>query len=402
MATLSALQWRCYMRSRMGVFRFCCLCLVLGFCLRTIGADAAENVSAPAKAGATKTQLDSTAKKLEFEIEKLEQEVRGLRETNEVFDKQTRWWSTWLGALGGVLGAAIALLSAALLGLRLNATQNRKLEQERVLGREKHNMELFQNLGAENLRVQLAAASVLLQRLESFRPERLTPAEQLEKHTIIQVLIAVTKKNEREDSEPEERPRLTYGTLQVTKKNSAGSSIHPALAKLIADNLVKAIGAMPGDDTYERARPSPLEAFEFQKVQFPNAWWEGVDARGVDFFRADLSKAGLKKAHFEGAVLYEANLQGSVLREAHLHKTDLRKADLRKADLRKADLSGAQLEEALFDGAKVAGAKLKDATFGKSPTGIVDMSLQADASHMLPVEEWIKQTHSGTSASAAA
>jgi hypothetical protein len=263
-------------------------------------------------------------------------------------------------------------------------------------------MELFENLGDENLRVQLAAASVLLQRLESFRAERLTPAEQLEKHTIVQVLIAVTKKNEREDPQPDDQRRLMYGTVQVAKKNGAGGSVHPALAKLIADNLVKAIGAVPADDTYVRARTSPLLAFEFQKVQFPNAWWEGVDARGVDFFRADLSEAGLKKVHFEGAVLCEVNLQGSVLREAHLNKADLRKADLRKADLRKANLIGAQLQEALFDGAKVAGAMLEDATFGKNPTGQVDVSVNADGSRMLAIEDWLKQTHSHTPASPAA
>jgi hypothetical protein len=370
--------------------------------LQATGAQAGESAGTPAKGSAAKSEVDSNARKLQFEIDKLEQEVRSLRETNEVLDAQTRWWSTWLGALGGVLGAAIALLSAALLGLRLNATQNRKLEQERVLGREKHNMELFENLGDENLRVQLAAASVLLQRLESFRAERLTPAEQLEKHTIVQVLIAVTKKNERQDPQPDDQRRLMYGTAQVAKKNGADGSVHPALAKLIADNLVKAIGAVPQDDTYVQARTSPLLAFEFQKVQFPNAWWEGVDARGVDFFRADLSEAGLKKAHFEGAVLNEANLQGSVLREARLRKADLRKADLRKADLRKTDLTAAQLQEAVFDGAKVAGAILKDVTFGKNPTGEVDLSVNADGSRMLPVEDWLKQTHSLATASPAA
>jgi hypothetical protein len=284
----------------------------------------------------------------------------------------------------------------------LNATQNRKLEQERVLGREKHNMELFENLGDENLRVQLAAASVLLQRLESFRADRLTHAEQLEKHTIVQVLIAVTKKNEGEQTEPEDRRRLMYGTPQVAKKTSTSGSIHPALAKLIADNLVKAIGAVPDEDTYEPARTSPLLAFEFQKVQFPNAWWQGVDARGVDFFRADLSEAGLKRVRFEEAVLNEANLQGSVLRNAKLGNADLRKADLRKADLREADLSGAQLQEASFDGAKVAGAILKNATFGNNPTGEVDVSLKADGSRMLPIEHWLKETQLQSSAAPAA
>jgi hypothetical protein len=333
--------------------------------------------------------------KLRAEIEKLRIEVESLHITNEALDLRTRRVSTWLGAFGGIAGAIIGAAGLLGLGLGLNRTQKSKLEQERVLGREKHNMELFQNLGHESLRVQLAAASVLIQRLEGFRSARLSPAEQLEKRTIIQVLIAVTKKNTEGAPAPSETQLPLSEVFQVPKKNAEDARTHPALLKLIADNLVKAMNAVEDSEDKKKklqgTRSSPLKEFDFQKVQFPNAWWKGINARGVDFFRADLSHAGLANALLEGATLYEVNFRGSVLREA-----DLREADLRKADLRDADLSGAKLEGAKFDGAQVAGINLTEASFGNNPDGQVDLSPKGDGSEKIPVRDWLHHERSNT------
>jgi hypothetical protein len=199
------------------------------------------------------------------------------------------------------------------------------------------------------------------------------------------VLVAITKKNDGDAAAEKEPRRPLLGVLQLGRKKPApAAGVHPALAKLVADNVVKALDAFHVDGR-PRSGGSPLADFDFQKVQFREAYWRRVDARGVDFFRADLSHAGLKEALFTSAVLQEANLQRSVL-----HSADLRDADLQRADLRNVDLSNADLVGAKFDGAKVAGATLVRARCGGNPDGMVDVSPQGDGSRMVPIARWLR------------
>lgn len=268
------------------------------------------------------------------EIQKLQAEIESLRLQNEALDVQTRRWSAWLGAIGGITGAMLAFV-VGLLGYWLNRLQAartmqekqltlRRLEQESLLEREKQNLELYTSLGHDNPRVQFAAASVLLERLSTFRDrslrhEELTEAEMIEHPTIILVLIA------------------------VIKERTAAIEINRALPKHIADNLVKALGAVvPEGQRPHRRSASQLIPYDWQNANLAEVWWESVDARGIDFFQANFQKAGLAKAFLQNAVFYDADLQNAVLRGAHLEG---------------ANFFGAQL-----DGAKLDGATYSDKT----------------------------------------
>ena len=353
------------------------------------------------------SELQQQADRQTEELNKLKAEVRSLQLSNDAAGPITRWATMWLSAIGAALGAlltAIATFSIWRLGWRVNSAfnsaQTRKLEQDRELERAKHDMTLFERLGHENLRVQLAAASALTGRLEELR-SMLGPADsQLERRTIIQVLVAVVKKSDGEAAAPATWPVPTALGLSAGAKANGQGAVHPALMKLIADNLVKAMGAIvPGDG--DRWPPpsikySPLRAFDFQKVQFQNAYWKRVDGRQVDFFRADLSNAGLKEAFLSDAILKEANLSGSVLKDARLYAADLRAAnlsaaDLRGADLRQADLSDADLRGAKLDRAKVFGIQVAGAKYGENPPGRVDLSPAGDGSRTADCLEWLEQ-----------
>lgn len=107
--------------------------------------------------------------------------------------------------------------------------------------------------------------------------------------------------------------------------------------KLLADEL--------------RTAPA-VEGRSYQKANLRDAYWGaspglGVQLRGADFFRADLSLCSLKNAH----------LQGAQFREAHLVETVLTGADCTGANFEFANLRGAK-----FKDAKLSGARFKDAS----------------------------------------
>ena len=341
-------------------------------------------------------------RKLQVEIDKLEAEISKLKsetDSEKEFGPLARQFYIWIGALGAWLVAGVGWW----INRSFSKTQHKKLEQDRILGREKHNIELFQHLGHESLRVQLAAVAVLTQRLESFRERKkyeLSLAEQLEKSTITRVLIAVTKKRDGSDLSSVIQAPFRFTAIREikTEKNEQLMLAPPILLKFIADNLVRALGAKPEDEG-PRKKPktadSPLKEFDLQKVEFPDAWWKRVDARGVDFFEANLRKASLREAFLSKAVFYRANLQEATLRDADLSKAnlqgaDLSKTDLQGADLRQANLSQARLTEVKFNGAKVAGADLREAQWGKNPDGYVDISPNGDGSQMKAIREWLQ------------
>lgn len=187
---------------------------------------------------------------------------------------------------------------------------------------------------------------------------------------------------------------------EPTTDSSPPQSTHPRLVKLIADNLVDAIlarvpapeGKRDKDDTLDPNVRSTLKELklDFQWARLTDANWSRVNARGVDFYEADLQEASLREAYLEDAVFVDAHLRntkflgatlrnanlkradlsgakigptpsryrehdpvadlsGATLEEAKLIDADLRKAKLAGADLRQADLSGANLHDATFD-----------------------------------------------------
>jgi uncharacterized protein YjbI with pentapeptide repeats len=273
---------------------------------------------------------DLNQDKLHEEIRKLKAEVTTLEAAHSA-----RWAHTGsaiLGALGGFATAVVAFLVYRFgnaVQTKYTETQDNKLKQDVRLQREAHNLDLFRNLASDNSRMQLAAAAVLLQRLEAYNSPASegwtdTEVEKLERSAIVQVLLSVLK----------EKPSDENGNLR----------------KLIADNLVRALGAIVPDVQHPSRSQSILKApgWDFQKVHLVECWWKRVDARGVDFFGAEIRDAGLAEAFLAGATLYDVGLQNTVLRDA----------DLQDADLRRARLSGT-----VFDGANLKGAKLQDATY---------------------------------------
>ncbi|MCP4410035.1 MAG: pentapeptide repeat-containing protein [Gammaproteobacteria bacterium] len=269
--------------------------------------------------------------KLDKEVQKLTAEIT----TMNAVGPQTRWFSTIAGAIGGSIGAVLTFV-LGVIGWRFNRGQRQRLKQEEILTREKHNLELFQNLGHEDSRVQIAAATVLIQRLDALRQKeqehvRVSLAERQERPTIIRVLIAVTKEKARDADKEGQR----------------------ALVKHIADNLVQAIGAIipetqDGEPPVLKPR-SLLADFDWQGARLTNAWWRRVDARKIDFFEADFSDAGLAEAFLNKAVFYNANLCNAVLRGADLSGANMCGADLRGTNLIGAGLEGTKLEGATYD-----------------------------------------------------
>jgi hypothetical protein len=269
------------------------------------------------------SEHDLTLRKLSLEVEKLNVETAELQKASLAISANARFWQAWFTAVGG--GATTLL--GALIGYLFTRTQRIRAMQDHSNAGEKQFLDVCRELGASSERVRLAAVGVLISRVAQLsqaraktKPDRdgLMVAQHLP--SIIGILINATKSEESE-------------TLQ----------------KYIADGLVHALGARlkPGADR-EPPSPSPLRAYDFQGAQLTNAWWPRVDAREVDFYRANLRRAGMREASLRHAVLKYADLRGAVLAGA-----DLTRADLRGADLRGASLAGAVVSEARFEHAKI-------------------------------------------------
>jgi hypothetical protein len=224
----------------------------------------------------------------------------------------------------GILESVQVLLAVFLpiFGFIWERLQRRKLKHLEMFQREAHNLRLFRALSDKNRRLQMAAAAVLMERLNhepSAKRSKLSDRE-----AIIRALISVIK-----DSPGDRRV----------------STVSPELSKFIADNLPKALRAFAARGP-KAGSPSPLKDYDWQGAHLDGAWWQDIDARGVDFFGAHLSYAGMRRAHLVGAVLKQA-----ILRDSTFVGADLRGADLRGADLCGANFEGANLENAKLDGA---------------------------------------------------
>lgn len=110
----------------------------------------------------------------------------------------------------------------------------------------------------------------------------------------------------------------------------------------------------------------------------------GVDFRGADLTRDNLSHVDLRKANLTGADLRrvpciladlrEADLTGAKLAKADLQFANLCRADLQGADLQGADLEGVDLQMANLSEAKLTGATFFGAQMGGTILGNVDLS----------------------------
>ena len=367
------------------------------------------------------------------ELEKLRAEVAGLKITNDALGVYTKRLTAWLTAIGGALVTLIVALATIYynrtqrdklaqdmelgqqtltLGREKQELENRKLtqdlhfskmkqeldyhklEQDKKLAREAHLLNVFGALGNTEARVRIGAVAILVQRITKLNEER-GAAVKAEEGGVVRGAESARETEtdgeaawlrSNEAGEFDELETIVSVLISVTKHEQTEE-----IQKYIADGIANGLGAIldpekkhQGSVPPPTAGESPLKKFDFQGAQFRNAWWYSLDAREVDFYGANLARAGLREAYLSQAVLKNTDLSGATLRQAHLdggqlQKAKLVKADLRGADLTGADLSGADLTDARLDGADLTGAILNGATikgtkFGQAKLVGVDLS----------------------------
>jgi len=301
-------------------------------------------------------KLQADLLKTQAEIAKTREEADNLREIGPGLNKVVTLFASLGGIAGAILGAAAALWVARL-GSRItknfNEVQSIKLRQDRELGLERHNLDLYQSLGNANARAQFAAAAVLLQRLgQLFEDSDPKDREQADRDvsTIIHVLISILKE-------------------QTDEPNSA------VLRKHIADNMVKAVNLICWDGHPDKEQaPSFLHRFDLQKCKLRDVFWRGVNLRFVDLYGADLSRASLRNADLRDAVLYEAVLAGCVLRNAMLQGANLESARIEFADFSGANLTGAILKKSILRSTTFSKTRLDGADLSAAQISGVDFS----------------------------
>jgi uncharacterized protein YjbI with pentapeptide repeats len=318
--------------------------------------------------------------KLEEEVRKLQEEVTALRMNSGMGHYLPLLQAVGLGSLlGGLLvwfaGRSLSNVQKKKLEQDLqfgsddHQLQSRKLMEEISINRSQHDLKLFEALGAADPRIRIGAASELGQRIrqlnEQLASEKLGEAERnaarREKETVIRVLIAVTKHEKREE-----------------------------LQKHIADLIVEVLDARSGN-----LQASPLAQFDFQGARLTNAWWKGVDARGVDFYKARIVQAGLAESRLANAIFKNADLTGATLRNANAETANFEAANLSSAKLQGARFVGANLEaadlrnaivgNADFSNAKLRKAKLQGTDFRSANLNGADVQdVETDAGTQMP------------------
>lgn len=258
------------------------------------------------------------AEKLGVEILKLRTEIVNLRNSGSFFPGILLGIVQALG-LGTLVAGGLALLA----GKKLQDAQFRKLNQDRDLtqrdhelqsdklrqelenSRREHDLGTFKALGEGDPRIRIGAVSVLAQRVHELNEKQPhTEVEKQQRTTIIRVLIAVTKHEDTEE-----------------------------IQKYIADHLVEVLGARVDAGSPPQGTKSPMAAFDFQGARLTNAWWQNVDLRGVDLYKAKLPRAGLAGSFLQEAVLKNADLSSASLSNssagaAHTQKVNLEGAIL--------------------------------------------------------------------------
>lgn len=261
------------------------------------------------------------------EIEKLREEIKTAETTNSAISNNFGFLIPWAGVITGLLTALLAVmvpLAGILIRGSFERSQQRKFEQERVLQREAHNLQLMEGIGSANRAIQLASVSSLLRRVQELRESDKNAKNTTEYRTIADMIVSVLR-------DPQ---------------------IDIAVSKYLADEMVN-VFKMHVNERPEGAAAlaaTKLADFNMQRTRLANVYWAKVVADKVDFFGADLSEASLRGASLIDTVFYEANLRGAVLESATLKGANLQGAILAGARLGGTDFTGAvNLDKAVFD-----------------------------------------------------
>lgn len=227
--------------------------------------------------------------------------------------------------------AAATILIAATAGIFSfvwRTAQQKRLQTDQDFNRESHNLKLFQALAGEQDSLKLAVASVLIERM---RESKKNKNSQSERRSIIRALLSVTKDRGSEGEHD--------------------SPVPPELIKLIADGVMNELGiAGIGGLINQKYQPSPLRVYDLQNVRLDGAYLLGLDARGVDLFRASMKECGLRLSNFDKAILKEADFHRSTLDESTFRGSDLRGANFCNASVKGCDFSGANVDGVFWDG----------------------------------------------------
>lgn len=378
----------------------------------TPGPVAAASAVDPEKRQAEIDRLNAESAKLATERDKLAEERTNLKANNEAL-QGWEWSRKILVALNSTGGAAAAVIGG-LLGFVINRsysrTQRQKIEQECHFERKKYIIELCDNLSDEKCGVRLAAASMLFQEMKALKRTVHLRRSTVEGEilALAQILVSAGKIKFKNKTEPmltkyvaDNLPQIMES--RIAKQDHADADAwlhslrHPFAASWSAWNRMRNRDA------------SPLKGIDFQKAELADCYWNGINARNMDFFMANFNKSSLRKcdfhkAGFREAILENARLDESILTEAQLQFANLQNAslykaklgganmesaDLRGADLREADLTDAKLLRAHLDKARVHGATLLRTSFGNHPNGNVDTAADGEPPAWRPVHEWL-------------
>jgi hypothetical protein len=258
--------------------------------------------------------------KLEIETAKLAAETEAIKNANS-----DRIWSL-LMSFGPLIGAILGVFPVVLGLMAKNGADRRLLRlqsaNERAARREQHTMELLRQLADDDSsRRSFAAAGLIAMVREDFSDKGHMPRSR--------------KKERLEDGTEETERREATAMLSTLLARLRGDKLEHFEAKFIADELAKLIALQAGyDDSLK------FSDFNMQQINVANAYWKGVDARDVDFYRSNLSGVSFRDADLRGAVFYECDLTGAVFSGAKLQG----------ANFSGANMSGVRgLDSAVFD-----------------------------------------------------
>lgn len=218
-----------------------------------------------------------------------------------------------------LLAAVVASVMAGIFSWQWKEAETRKLKSEERFSRENHNVRLFEILADGNLRMQLAAASLLIERLK-----------------------------EKESVELSERRSIERALLTCLKEHSNSSP--NALNKFIAEELFLHLNKSFQDADDDTKEQSALRSFDLQGVDISGCHFKGLNADSVDFYGAKLSRTGIRAGSFVGTVFKDADLTHCKFHNATFSDaTNFDNADLRGALFNDCNFNGADLTCALID-----------------------------------------------------
>ncbi|MAP94919.1 MAG: hypothetical protein CMK07_08210 [Ponticaulis sp.] len=218
-----------------------------------------------------------------------------------------------------LLAAVVASVVAGIFSWAWKDAETNKLKAEERFSRENHNVRLFEILADGNLRMQLAAASLLIERLKETKE-----VEASERRSIERALITCLK-------EPCDEP---------------GNPLN----KFIAEEMFKHLEITYKNTDDFKNLLSVLSAFDLEGVDLRGCHFKQLNIAEVDLFGAKLSKMGVRGGSCVKTVFKDADLRNCKFHEVTFSEdTNFDNADLRGAVFNDCIFNGADLSCAITD-----------------------------------------------------